>query len=57
MSEDKLKAEADLRIAAVDRLIAASSSYAKLVFEETLERWRHMTIKAPDDLARKFKID
>lgn len=55
MTGDTLKAEAELRSAAIDRLIAASSSYDKLVFAATLERWRNMSLKSPNYGAQKSR--
>lgn len=57
MFEDNLKAEADLRNAAMDRLIAASSNNDIPAFEETLERWRRVSLKTPDNTARELKSD
>jgi hypothetical protein len=46
-----LKTEAELRTAAIDRLIAASLSDGKPAREATLERWRSLSTKptAPSD--------
>jgi hypothetical protein len=48
MSANMLKTEADLRNAAMDRLIAASLSNGKPALEATLERWRRLSISAQD---------
>jgi hypothetical protein len=40
-----LKTEAELRIAVIDRLIAASLSDGKPARESTLERWRALGAK------------
>lgn len=51
MPENILKVEADLRTAAMDRLIAASLRYGKPALEETLEHWRRVGIQAQGNAA------
>ena len=45
MPANMLKTEAQLRIAVIDRLIAASLSDGKPAREATLERWRSLSTK------------
>ena len=45
MPVNMLKTEAELRIAVIDRLIAASLSDGKPAREATLERWRSLNTK------------
>ncbi|MBU6420056.1 MAG: hypothetical protein KGQ79_10065 [Proteobacteria bacterium] len=45
MPANMLKTEAELRIAVIDRLIAASLSDGKPAREATLERWRSLNTK------------
>lgn len=45
MPANMLKTEAELRIAVIDRLIAASLNDGKPAREATLERWRSLNTK------------